>query len=146
MSRNWTTLPTWCPKPFFSPPQMSRLIYFNESFWLRRECRLAVQQLLIHLAAVWMFSLLWVCCFLRLYWMAKEQLRPGLVKNGSICILWSFHWLARLWQGRFRWFAGGREAALIDHVREQVTWWPSRCLWVVPALSTLLREGIVCHV
>lgn len=68
------------PNHFFSPPQMSRLIYFNESFWLRRECSLAVQLLLIHLAAVWMFSPLWVCCFLRLYWMAKEQLRPGLVK------------------------------------------------------------------
>ena len=79
----WTALPTRCPKPFFFlfffPSQMSRLIYFNESFWLRRETSGALQLLLIHLGTVWI-CLLWFCFLLTLHQVTKESDLPVLVK------------------------------------------------------------------
>lgn len=64
---------------FFFSSQMSRLIYFNESFWLRRETNGALQLLLIHLGTVWI-CLLWFCFLLTLHQVTKESDLPVLVK------------------------------------------------------------------
>lgn len=67
---------------FFLSSQMSRLIYFNESFWLRGETSGALQLVLIHLGTVWIF--LWLLCFLlTLHQVTAESDLPVLVKTAK---------------------------------------------------------------
>lgn len=59
---------------------MSSLIYFNESFWLRRETWVALQLFLIHLGAIWI-CLSWWCFLVTRHLLTKEWDLLGLLKT-----------------------------------------------------------------